>query len=120
VESAFINILLIAVVPLAVIVAIAFATSRVRRWTAEQEKELSDAGLPDALGLGGGAVLMFVGVTLMTAEGVKLQAFIVTFLGGPLVVYLGYFYPRALRAHIDRLSREVESLRRGGDSGSPS
>jgi len=120
VKSDLISILLIAVVPLAVILGIAFATSRVREWTAEQERELSDAGLMDTLGLGGGSVLMLIGVTLMTTEGVKLEGFIVTFLGGPLVIYLGYFYPRALRTHIDRLSREVRLLRRGRDSESRS
>jgi hypothetical protein len=97
---------------MALLVIIAFASARVRRWAASPERGASDQGVIDMLGLGGAAVLMFVGADLMTSDGTGAQGFLVAFLGGPLLIYLTYSYPRGLRTKIEKLERQIEELRR--------
>jgi hypothetical protein len=55
---------------------------------------------------------MFIGVSVMTVDGGELQGFLITFLAGPLLLYLGVFYPRALHANIRSLKERIELLER--------
>jgi MFS family permease len=109
VDSELIKAILIAVVPLSIIVGIAFASSSVRRWTHDQGHTVSATGAVDTIALGGAAILMFVGVSLLST-GFIVQGFIVAGLGAPLLVYMGYYYPRILRSQIEVLTKRLAEL----------
>jgi hypothetical protein len=106
------KIILIAVAPLALMLLAAFASARVREWTAAQEQNASASDFIETIGALGTSVVGFIGISLMTTDGAELQGFLITFLAAPLLLYLGFFYPRALHANIRSLKERVELLER--------
>jgi len=52
---------------------------------------------------------MFVGVSLLSTSFI-VQGFIVAGLGAPLLVYMGYYYPRSLRSQIEVLTKRLAEV----------